>query len=393
MSGSRAPLAAAGVLAALGLMSCAVGVGPGYGESGYVGVGYAGDYYDPCCYGGGGWGWWLGAGYWGFGGPWWYGGFPFWYDSLADGNYWNPYYDSNPNDYGDYDYGVPLQQVSTSQSPDQDQYFTAARTAFYAGNYQEALPDIERATIDMPGNQDVHEFHALVLFALGNYQKAAAVAHDVLNAGPGWDWAILQSFYSSPGTYTEQLRALEKYTGAHDDQAAPRFLLAYQYLMLGHLKSAQRQLQVVVSLQPRDMLSKNILAGLSNAPGIRTPSMAGGAAKNVAANSAKHSDGASALGAMPVTPQSLGGTWTSRPVPGVTISTTFQPDGHFIWKFTQGDKVQAFSGTYVDQGDNLVLTREDGQKMDGLVTMRAKSDFHFALTNGNANDPGLEFSK
>jgi hypothetical protein len=57
MSGSRAPLAAAGVLAALGLMSCAVGVGPGYGESGYVGVGYAGDYYDPCCYGGGGWGW------------------------------------------------------------------------------------------------------------------------------------------------------------------------------------------------------------------------------------------------------------------------------------------------------------------------------------------------
>jgi hypothetical protein len=58
MSGSRAPLAAAAVLAALGLMSCAVGVGPGYGESGYVGVGYAGDYYEPCCYGGGGgWGW------------------------------------------------------------------------------------------------------------------------------------------------------------------------------------------------------------------------------------------------------------------------------------------------------------------------------------------------
>jgi len=57
-SGSRAPLVAAALLAALGLASCAVGVGPGYGDSGYVGVGYVGDYYEPCCYGGGGgWGW------------------------------------------------------------------------------------------------------------------------------------------------------------------------------------------------------------------------------------------------------------------------------------------------------------------------------------------------
>jgi translation initiation factor IF-2 len=56
MSNLRAPIAAAALLAALGGVSCAVGVGPGY-DSGYVGVGYAGDYYDPCCYGGEGWGW------------------------------------------------------------------------------------------------------------------------------------------------------------------------------------------------------------------------------------------------------------------------------------------------------------------------------------------------
>ncbi len=42
---------------------------------------------------------------------------------------------------------------------------------------------------------------------------------------------------------------------------------------------------------------------------------------------------------------------------------------------------------------NLVLTRQDGQKMDGLVTMSDKNDFHFALKNSNPRDPGLEFSK
>jgi hypothetical protein len=55
MSGLRAPVAAAVLLAAVGILtSCAVG--PGYGGDGYVGVGYVGGYYDPCCYDYGGWG-------------------------------------------------------------------------------------------------------------------------------------------------------------------------------------------------------------------------------------------------------------------------------------------------------------------------------------------------
>jgi hypothetical protein len=129
-------------------------------------------------------------------------------------------------------------------------------------------------------------------------------------------------------------------------------------------------------------LSKNILAGLKNAPGIRTPGT-GAAGQGSADNSST----------VPVTPQALAGTWTSHPVPGVTISTTFQPDGNFVWKFAQGSNEQTFSGTYVDNGSELMLTRQDGQKMDGTITMRDKNDFHFVLKNGNPNDPGLEFSK
>ena len=105
------------------------------------------------------------------------------------------------------------------------------------------MRDINQAIVDLPGNQDVHEFFALTLFALGDYNKAAAVTYDVLNAGPGWDWTILQSFYSSPDVYTKQLRALEHYVTAHAQDAAPRFLLADHYLMMGHFQSAEHQLQ------------------------------------------------------------------------------------------------------------------------------------------------------
>ena len=71
---------------------------------------------------------------------------------------------------------------------------------------------ITQAIEDLPGNPDVHEFFALTLFALGDYNKAAAVTYDVLNAGPSWDWTILQSFYSSPDVYRKQLRGLPSTT-------------------------------------------------------------------------------------------------------------------------------------------------------------------------------------
>ena len=223
--------------------------------------------------GGWGYGWGIGLGYWGFGGPFWYGGWPFWYPTLGYGVYSNPYY-TNATDYGGYDYGVPIQQNGPQNAqpnpegaPD-NQYFAEARAAFYAGNYPEALRNIEHAAIDQPTNEDIHQFHSLVFFALGDYQKAAAVAHTVLDRGPGWNWSVVQSFYQSPDTYTQQLRKLEHYITEHPDQASTRFLLGYEYLTLGHYQAADRQLKKVVALEPKDVLAKNILNGLDHAPGV-----------------------------------------------------------------------------------------------------------------------------
>ncbi len=300
----------------------------------------------------------------------------------------------------------------------------------------------------MPASDDVHEFHGLVLFAMGDYQKAAAIAHTTLDAGPGWNWNVVQTLYPSPDTYTQQLRGLEHYISEHPNQAATRFLLGYEYLMLGHLNAARRQFDRVVALEPRDQLAKNIVAGLSKAPGVTGQPQVGsnpsggtnpsgstagsnpsgmpsgtpaGIPSETPTGTMKVPQGPGTAGGpglngpsnptgptMPATPpqpttpagngaisaQALNGSWKSSPAPGVTIEATLQADKHFTWKFTEGGQAKSFNGTYTLQGDNLVLTRDDdGQKMDGTVTMSGDKGFRFRLRNTDPNDPGLEFSK
>jgi hypothetical protein len=45
------------------------------------------------------------------------------------------------------------------------------------------------------------------------------------------------------------------------------------------------------------------------------------------------------------------------------------------------------------QVDSLIFTREDGQKMEGRVTLRGNHGFCFRLKKTEPNDPGLVFSK
>ena len=245
---------------------------------------------------------------------------------------------------------------------------------FYAGNYQESLRDVQHATIDMPASQSLQQFHALVLFARGDYQKAAAVAHPVLNAGPGWDWTILESFYSSVDVYTGQLRALEQFVFHHEDNAAAQFLMAYHYLMLGHLTAARGQLRQVANLEPRDSLAKNILAGLDAF--LRT-----------------RPDGLPDNLATPESQGSLLGVWTSHPISGVVIETMLDPDGHFVWNYKEGNQTRSFSGTYILQGGSLIFTRLDGRTMDGVITVSGGNRFWFRLKTHQSSNPGLIFSR
>ena len=388
------------------------GSGAWRGNNGYGGYGRWGNR-------GWGYGWGIGGGYWGFGGPFWYGGWPFWYSTLAYGAYINPYY-VNGYDYGGYDYAVPI-QPSQNETPQDNDSYAQARAAFYAGNYQEALQNINQAAMAMPGDEDVHQFHALVFFAMGNYPAAAAVAHTVLDSGRGWNWSVLQSFYPSPDVYTNQLRALEHSISENPNQPATRFLLGYEYLMLGHYKAASRQFTKIVALEPRDTLSQNILKGLGssavvndNGPSTAGPSTAGppgsSASSGQPANLAPQTpsgppNGPSNLPPVPPGPTTapsnpsgpapaITGSWKASPAPGVSIEATLQPDKHFTWKFTENGQNAQFTGTYEQQGNELILTRDqDGQKMDGTVTTNQNGGFQFRLKNTDPNDVGLQFTK
>jgi hypothetical protein len=321
------------------------------------------------------------GGFWGFDWPSWYGDYPWWYADIADESYWNPYY-GDAYLYGGYDYAGPIQQ--SDQGEQDNASFTAARQDFYAGSYTPALRDIDQATRDTPGNPDVHAFRALIYFAMGDYDRAAAVAHTVLEAGPGWDWAILESLYPSVDVYTKQLRALEHSIGEHPNNAATRFLLAYQYLMLGHFAAASHQLERVVVLEPRDKLAAAILESLKHGPTSPT------SPANAQSGAAPAKPGPPGP---PIDPKQLIGAWKSMPVPGITIEATLEPNGHFVWTATQDGQTQTFAGTYTVKDDNLVFARPDGNKMDGIVTLKGTNGFQFRLKNSPPQDSGLQFSK
>src|SRR5207253_1404093 len=106
-------------------------------------------------------------------------------------------------------------------------------------------------------------FRALVLFALGRYDDAAASLYATLSVGPGWDWTTLIGLYPGIDTYTEQLRALEAYCNQNPNSAPARFDLAYHYLTAGHAPQAVAQLEAVVQLQPQDKLSAQLLKQLT----------------------------------------------------------------------------------------------------------------------------------
>ncbi|HUE13442.1 MAG TPA: hypothetical protein VMR25_04705 [Planctomycetaceae bacterium] len=235
-------------------------------------------------------------------------------------------------------------------------------------------------------------------FALGDYRRAAAAAHPVLNARPGWDWILLCSFYPSVDVYTRQLRALEKTVSDHADEPAPRFVLAYHYLMLGHLSAARAQLTHVVELEPRDLLAKHILEDLANVPWTDTATLqiADQGAADRTARALIDLRGPATAQVHPAISKSaepLVGKWTSHPLPGVSIEATFEPNGRFNWKYTDGRESRLFSGTYIHQGGGLIFSRSDGQRMNGLVTKAGIDGIWFRLKDADPNDPGLVFSK
>src|SRR5262249_21805698 len=149
--------------------------------------------------------------------------------------------------------------TATSVNEQGMQQFDAGMAAFYDGQYAEALANFDEALKLLPGDPVLHEMRALALFAVGEFQPAAAVLNSLLASIPGMDWTTLVSLYGNLDDYTRQLRALESHVNANLNDAAATFVLAYHYLVMGHNEQAIEMLRRVVRLQPRDTTSQRLL--------------------------------------------------------------------------------------------------------------------------------------
>jgi tetratricopeptide (TPR) repeat protein len=287
-----------------------------------------------------------------------------------------------------YDYAQPLnvdapppsQQVAQSSV----EVFDQARGAFQAGDYPQALQLTDAALAKLPNDPAMHEFRALVLFALGRYDQAAAVLYSVLAVSPGWDWATMAGLYTDINTYTTQLRALEAYVSTRPDSASGHFVLGYHYLTAGHEDAAVRELKEVVRIKPSDRLSQAILAQLSpqSAPSTTTPPAD---PSPPAAPTAVAAD---------LTPGDLTGSWKAQPAEGTTIALAIGSDNKFTWSVTEKGKTQSFGGATTFANGILTLAREDDAgALVGKVSSPGPGQFTFRLLGGPPGDPGLAFRK
>ena len=106
-----------------------------------------------------------------------------------------------------YDYSQP---IDTQSAPPPEEVanpavakFDFARAAFGTGDYAGALQLTDEALKVLQNDATLHEFRALVLFAVGKYDLAAGPLHAVLSVGPGWDWTTMAGLYPNIDVYTE----------------------------------------------------------------------------------------------------------------------------------------------------------------------------------------------
>lgn len=138
-------------------------------------------------------------------------------------------------------------------------HVVAARGAFEKQDYQTALQRMDEAVKLVPENLDARQFRSLILFAMPDYRRAAAEAYDAILLGPVWNWATLHTLYPDTKVYTQQYHRLQQAAASQPDSLEVHFLLAYHYLMLGHLKHGEAELLKVLEIQPDEPVTVQLL--------------------------------------------------------------------------------------------------------------------------------------
>lgn len=285
----------------------------------------------------------------------------------------------DPEIVAEYPQGTPV--VSSEAM----QFMDSARAAFRRGEYERALQDTNSALSFMPRDSAIHEFRALVLFALRRYPEAATTLHSVLAAGPGWDWTTLSSLYPSVAVYTAQMRDLEEYSRQHPESPEARFLLGYFYMTGGYDDAAVAQFRVVVQLVPKDAVAARMVQML--APPAEQPQVAQQpdvfpAPEQVETPTTNAVARARMLG-----------TWKAKAPDGTTIVLSMPDASSFQWTFTRGGKSTTIAGSYVLGEGTLMLNDPQQGPMVGQIKFTADDSFTFSMPGAPAGEGELVFQR
>jgi len=251
-----------------------------------------------------------------------------------------------------------------------------SRAAFRKGDYLAASKAVDEALGHTPGDVTLHEYRALVFFALGKYSDAAGVLNPVLASGPGWGWDTMVGLYTTTSTYDGQLRRLEDHVKQSPEKADARFLLGYHYMVCGHMESAYGEFSKVAELQPADTISRQ----LRDLTAASIPD-------------AGESDATPPAMPTPVDPDQLVGTWVSDRGADGKVTFTMTGAGDYTWAFMNAGQSSELKGTYgLNDKGLLVLTSDDSQ-MVSAVEIKDGGKMHFLLIGAPDGDPGLDFIK
>jgi len=283
-------------------------------------------------------------------------------------------------------YAQPI-SVAAAANPPGDEALAAAaevtstdalarsRSAFAAGDYLTASVAADEAIAASPGDVALHEYRALVFFALGKYSDAAGVLNPVLASGPGWSWETMQGFYGAPDAYSGQLAKLEAYTKASADRADGHFLLGYHYLVCGHMSDAGREFAAAAAIEPADTISRQLAA-------LTGDSVPDGAVSEVEPPARPD----------PVPVEKLVGSWSVESDAGKVVFT-MEANGDFSWSCSGAENTAVMRGTYgLDERGLLVLTTDDMQ-MVSAVSLDGDNRMEFILVGAPDGESGLSFTK
>jgi len=282
-----------------------------------------------------------------------------------------------------YDYSQPINTESAPPSAEVADpavvTFDAAREAFRSGDYARALQLTDETLKVLPNDATLHEFRALVLFAVGKYDLAAGPLYAVLSVGPGWDWTTLAGLYPTVDVYTDQLRKLEAFVVANPTSATGRFVLGYHYMTEGFNDAAAEQFQQIAAISPNDTLSAQLLKQLS------PQSPAAGSEATPAAEPPA---------APAVKPGVLTGDWSTHPSQDTTIDLRLGDDQTFAWTVTAKGKPRPITGNWSLADDVLTLAQaSQGSAMVGRVVWQGENRWNFRVIGTGPQDPGLVFSR